>query len=42
MTGNKPCDVCCTPVATDVHLEELGMCIDCSNSYFTHDDEEQA
>ena len=36
----KPCDVCGDPVNADIHAEELGMCIDCSNDYFTHNDEE--
>jgi len=29
------------PVDHDIWFEELGMCVDCSNIYFTHDDEEE-
>jgi hypothetical protein len=35
-----PCNVCGTPVNTDIHAEELGMCVECSNNYFTHKDED--
>lgn len=35
-----PCDNCGTPVETDIYHEELGMCVDCSNDYFSHDEEE--
>lgn len=34
------CDKCESPISVDVHAEELGMCVDCSNEYFTHNDEE--
>jgi hypothetical protein len=34
-----PCDVCGDKIQADIHAEELGMCVDCSNKYFTHDDE---
>ncbi len=34
-----PCDVCGDKIQADIHAEELGMCVDCSNAYFTHDDE---
>ena len=34
------CDTCGDPIDADIHKEELGMCVDCSNEYFTHDDEE--
>jgi len=33
----KPCDRCGAPVKADIHEEELGMCLDCSNEYFEHD-----
>ena len=36
----KGCDKCGDPVVKDIHAEELGMCIECSNAYFNHDDEE--
>lgn len=35
-----PCIECDTPVKADIHAEELGMCVECSNEYFNHDDEE--
>jgi hypothetical protein len=35
-----PCNVCEEPVDAEIHPEELGMCIECSNKYFTHDDDE--
>lgn len=35
-----PCDQCGTPVETDIYHEELGMCVDCSHDYFSHDEEE--
>lgn len=34
-----PCDVCGDKIQADIHAEELGMCVDCSYAYFTHDDE---
>jgi hypothetical protein len=34
-----PCDKCGEKILADIHAEELGMCVDCSNRYFTHDDE---
>ena len=34
-----PCDVCGDKIQADIHAEELGMCVDCSYNYFTHDDE---
>jgi hypothetical protein len=36
-----PCNECGDPVNADIHAEELGMCIECSNAYFTHADEEE-
>ena len=38
--SNTPCNVCETPVKTDIHKEELGMCVECSHAYFDHKDEE--
>lgn len=35
-----PCDECGVLIAADVHAEELGMCVNCSDRYFTHDEEE--
>jgi hypothetical protein len=32
-----PCNVCGTMIPTDIHREELGFCVDCSNDYFNHD-----
>lgn len=37
---HKPCDECGTPVKADIHAEELGMCIPCSNEYYDHSEEE--
>jgi hypothetical protein len=31
------CDKCETPMLPDVHAEELGMCVECSNKYFDHE-----
>ena len=36
----KPCIHCALPIDRDVWVEELGMCLDCSNVYWSHDDEE--
>ncbi len=36
-----PCNECGEPVNADIHAEELGMCVECSNAYFTHADEEE-
>ena len=35
-----PCDECGVLIPEDIHEEELGMCVECSNEYFSHDDEE--
>jgi hypothetical protein len=35
-THYKGCDKCGEPVKADVHAEELGMCLECSNDYFEH------
>lgn len=37
----KPCDTCGVMIDADIHAEELGMCVECSNEYFSHDDEEE-
>lgn len=39
-TETRPCKDCQAPVDHDIWFEELGMCVDCSNIYFTHEDEE--
>lgn len=39
-TAHKGCDKCGEPVQADIHAEELGMCIECSNKYFDHEEEE--
>jgi predicted nucleic acid-binding Zn-ribbon protein len=36
-----PCVECGEPVDADIHAEELGFCLDCSNAYFDHSDEEE-
>jgi hypothetical protein len=35
----KPCNYCSTLIDSDIHQEELGMCLDCSNAYWSHNDE---
>jgi hypothetical protein len=32
-----PCDKCGEQINADVHKEELGMCVECSNKYFDHE-----
>ena len=34
-----PCDVCGEKIQADIHAEELGMCVDCSNRYYDHEGE---
>lgn len=34
-----PCDYCSTPIDSDIHEEEMGMCLPCSNAYWSHNDE---
>jgi len=34
-----PCEFCGTEIRSDIYKEELGMCLDCSNAYWSHDDE---
>lgn len=36
-----PCDRCGTPIPTDIHKEELGMCVDCSHKYFDGEFDEE-
>jgi hypothetical protein len=36
--GLTPCDKCGDKIETDIHAEELGMCVDCSNEYFSHEE----
>jgi len=38
-THYKGCNECEEPVKADIHAEELGMCIECSNAYFNHEGE---
>jgi hypothetical protein len=35
--STTPCNECSVPVDSEVHAEELGLCLDCSNAYFTTD-----
>jgi hypothetical protein len=35
--SETPCDVCETLIDTEIHAEEFGMCIDCSNDYFSQE-----
>ena len=41
--GNEmtPCDECGELIKSDIHAEELGMCIECSNKYWSHEGEQQ-
>jgi hypothetical protein len=32
----KPCIYCDVKIAKDVWIEELGMCLSCSNAFFDH------
>jgi len=38
-TTYLPCVVCQTPIDADIHAEELGMCLECSNAYWNHEGE---
>lgn len=33
-----PCDNCQTPIKSETHREELGLCLECSNKYWNHED----
>jgi len=33
-----PCDECGVPIQADIHAEELGMCVECSNEYYSHEE----
>jgi hypothetical protein len=35
----KGCDKCGELIQKDIHAEELGMCIECSNAYFNHEED---
>jgi hypothetical protein len=39
-TGTLPCEHCGTAIDEGIYKEELGLCLECSNKYFTHEDEE--
>ena len=36
-----PCNWCGAPVDSDIHEEEMGMCLSCSDAYWTHEDEQE-
>jgi hypothetical protein len=36
----RKCIDCSVFIDADIWQEELGMCLDCSNAYWSHDDEE--
>jgi len=38
-TATTPCDECGTLIDTDIHAEELGMCVECSYKYWNHEEE---
>ena len=40
-TVTRGCIYCGIPVDHDIWFEELGMCLDCSNAYWSHDDEDE-
>jgi hypothetical protein len=35
-SNTVPCVECDAPVNADIHSEELGFCLDCSNDYWEH------
>lgn len=35
---SKPCRECAAPVPFHTHREELGLCLECSNKYWSHED----
>jgi hypothetical protein len=35
----RSCDKCGMPIDKDIHAEELGMCVECSNKYFDHEED---
>lgn len=35
--NTTPCNECSKPVDSEIHTEELGLCLDCSNAYYTED-----
>jgi hypothetical protein len=37
--GLLPCVKCGDKIDADIHAEELGMCVDCSNEYYSHENE---
>jgi hypothetical protein len=37
----RPCVDCSVLIDDDVWHEEMGMCVDCSNAYYSHDDESE-
>jgi hypothetical protein len=39
-TATRPCRGCGTSVEHDVWFEELSMCLDCSDAYWSHKDED--
>lgn len=34
-----PCDICGVKIDTDIHAEEMGMCLECSNLFWAHSDD---
>lgn len=33
-----PCNTCQVPIDTETHHEELGLCLKCSDEYWSHED----
>lgn len=38
-TSTIPCNYCRVVMDYDTWVEELGMCLDCSNAYWSHEDD---
>jgi len=36
--GFLPCKDCGTPIDDEIYPEELGMCLECSNKYWNHEE----
>lgn len=40
MVNTTPCDICGDIMDSDIHAEELGMCVECSYLYWSHLDDD--
>ena len=34
-----PCDICGVKIDTDIHAEEMGLCVECSTEWWAHSDD---